>query len=116
MELFIPDSVKTILVALIVLAFVFSRLAPRFPDVAWLQIFRLPVRHMSEAEQARQRRRASLMAGIQIILAGLALPLLYLVSKVMMFDEPTPLGMTIAAGCMLLCIGLGIWVIVRNRG
>lgn len=115
MELFIPDNVKAIVVVLVVVGFVLTRLAPRFPNVAWLQIFRLPVRHISEEEKARQRRRASLMAGIQIILAGLVLPMLYLLSKVMMFDEPTPLGMIIAAGCMLACIGLGIWVIVRNR-
>jgi hypothetical protein len=115
MESFLPDSVKAILFGLIVGVFVLSRLAPRFPDVAWLQHFRLPTRHLSEEEKARQRRRASLMAGMQIILAGLALPLLYLASKVMMFDEPTPLGMIIAAACSLACVGVGIWVIVRNR-
>lgn len=115
MELFIPDSVKAIVVVLVVVGFVLTRLALRFPDVAWLQIFRLPVRQISDEEKARQRRRASLMAGIQIILAGLVLPLLYLASKVMMFDEPTPLGMIIVGGCMLACIGLGIWIIVRNR-
>jgi hypothetical protein len=115
MELFIPDSVKAVLMGLIVLAFVLSRLAPRFPDVAWLQVFRLPVRHMSEEEKARRRRRANMVAGIQIILAGLVLPLLYVASKVMMFDEPTRLGMIIVGGCMLACIGLGVWIIVRNR-
>lgn len=115
MELFIPDSVKTIVVVLVVVGFVLTRLAVRFPDVAWLQIFRLPVREMSDEEKARQRRRASLMVGIQIILAGLALPLLYLISKVMMFDEPTSLGMIIAAGCMLACVALGVWVIARSR-
>ena len=116
MESFLPDSVKAIVVVLVVVGFVLTSLAPRFPNVAWLQMFRLPVRHISEEEKARQRRRASLMAGIQIILAGLVLPMLYLVSKVMMFDEPTRLGMIIAAACMLACIGVGIWVIVRNRG
>jgi hypothetical protein len=114
MESFLPDSVKAILMGLIVLAFVLSRLAPRFPDVAWLQVFRLPVRQMSEEEKARRRRRANLMAGIQIILAGLVLPLLYLASKVMMFNEPTTLGLVIVGGCSLACFGLGIWVIARN--
>ena len=116
MELFIPDSVKAIVVVLVVVGFVLTRLAPRFPNVAWLQHFRLPVRHISEEEKARQRRRASLMAGIQIILAGLVLPLLYLASKVMMFNEPTTLGLVIVGGCSLACLGLGFWVIVRNRG
>ena len=115
MESFLPDSVKAILLGLIAVVFVLSRLAPRFPDVAWLQMFRLPVRHMSEEEKARRRRRANLMAGIEIILAGLILPLLYLASKVMMFNEPTPPGLMIVGACSLACIGLGIWVIARNR-
>jgi hypothetical protein len=115
MDSFLPDSVKAILLGLIAVVFVLSRLAPRFPDVAWLQVFRLPVRQMSEEEKARRRRRASLMAGIEMILAGLVLPLLYLASKVMMFNEPTTLGLMIVGACSVACMGLGIWVIVRNR-
>ena len=110
----IPDSVKAILLGLIAIVFVLSRLALRFPDVAWLQIFRLPVRQMSEEEKARRRRRANRMAGLEMILAGLILPLLYLASKVMMFNEPTPLGLVIVGACSVACIGLGIWIFVRN--
>lgn len=116
MESFLPDSVKAILLGLIAAVFVLSRLAPRFPDVAWLQVFRLPVRQMSEEEKARRRRRANRMAGVEIILAGMILPLLYLAAKVMMFNEPTTLGLVIVGGCSLACIILGIWVIARNIG
>jgi hypothetical protein len=116
MESFLPDSVKAILLGLIAVVFVLSRLAPRFPDVAWLQVFRLPVRQMSEEEKARRRRRANRMAGIEIILAGLVLPFLYLISKVMMFNEPTTLGVVIVSACSLACILLGIWLIARNIG
>ena len=115
MESFLPDSVKAILLGLITVVFVFSRLAPRFPDVAWLQVFRLPTRQISEEEKARRRRRANRMAGVEIILAGMILPLLYLAAKVMMFNEPTTLGLVIVVGCSFACIGLGIWAIVRNR-
>ena len=114
MELFIPDSVKAIIVVLVVVGFVLTRLAVRFPDVAWLQIFRLPIRQLSEKEKTRQRRRANLMAGIEMIFAGLVLPLLYLLAKVMMFNEPTTLGLFIVLLCSLACIGLGVWVIVRS--
>jgi hypothetical protein len=114
MESLLPDSVKAILLGLIAVVFVLSRLAPRFPDVAWLQIFKLPVRQMSEEEKARRRRRANLMAGTEMILAGLILPLLYLASKVMMFNEPTTLGLIIVGACSLACIGLGVWVIARS--
>jgi hypothetical protein len=114
MESFLPDSIKAILLGLIAVVFVLSRLSYRFPEVAWLQHFRLPVRQLSEEEKARRRRRANLMAGIEFILAGLILPLLYLASKVMMFNEPTTLGLVIVGGCSLACIGLGIWFIVRS--
>jgi hypothetical protein len=113
-ELFIPDSVKAIVATLVVVLFVLSRLAHRFPDVDWLQHFRLPIRHLSEEEKRRQRRRGNLMAGMQIILAGMVLPLLYIAAKVMMFNEPTTLGMAIVGGCSLACIVIGSWVIARS--
>jgi hypothetical protein len=114
MDSFLPDSVKAILLGLIAVVFVLSRLSHRFPDVAWLQHFRLPVQHVSEEEKARRRRRARLMAGLEIILAGLVLPLLYIASKVMMFNEPTTLGLLIVLVCSLGCIGIGIWLMVRR--
>lgn len=114
MESFFPDSVKAILFGVIAVVFVLSRLAVRFPDVAWLQVFKLPVPNLTEEEKARRRRRANRMAGIEIILAGLILPLLYLLSKVMMFNEPTTLGLSIVGACSFACIGLGIWIIARN--
>ena len=114
MESFLPDSVKALLLGLVAAVFVLSRLSYRFPDVAWIQHFRLPIRQLSEEEKRRQRRRASLMAGMEIILAGLVLPLLYIAAKVMMFNEPTTLGMAIVVGCSLACIVIGIWVIVRS--
>ena len=116
MDSFLPDSVKAIVLGLVAIVFVLSRLSYRFPDVAWLQHFQLPIRHWSEEEKVRQRRRASLMAGIEMILAGMILPLLYLAAKLMMFNEPTTLGMVIVGGCSLACIGLGIWVIGRSVG
>ena len=114
MDSFLPDSVKAILLGFVAVVFVLSRLSYRFPDVDWLQHFRLPIPHFSEEQKRRQRRRASLMAGMEIILAGMVLPLVYVAAKVMMFNEPTTLGMAIVGGCSVACIILGIWVIVRN--
>ena len=114
MESFFPDSVKAILLGVIAVVFVLSRLAVRFPDVAWMQVFKRPVPNLTEEEKARRRRRANRMAGIEIILAGLILPLLYLLSKVMMFNEPTTFGLIIVGACSFACIGLGIWIFARN--
>lgn len=114
MDSFLPDSVKAVLLGFVAVVFVLSRLSYRFPDLDWLQHFRLPIRQFSEVEKTRQRRRSSLMAGMEIILAGMVLPLLYIAAKMMMFNEPTTLGMVIVGACTLACIFFGIWVIVRN--
>ena len=70
MDAFIPDTVKAILLGLIAIMFVLSRLARWFPHVAVLQVFRLPVIQMSEAERERRQRSGGRMAGIEIVLAG----------------------------------------------
>lgn len=114
MEKLFPDSVKAILFGLIAIVFVLSRFAVAFPDVAWLQVFRLPVRQMSDEERARRRRSANRLAGLQIVLAGIILPFLYLVSTVFMFNEPKPLALTIVTACSIACIALGVWIFVKN--
>lgn len=43
------------------------------------------------------------------------LPLLYLLSTVMMFNEPETVPLIIVGACSVLCIVLGIWLFVRNR-
>ena len=114
MDSFLPDTVKAILLGLIAIMFVLSRLARWFPHIAMLQVFRLPVIRMSEAERERQRRSGNRMAGLEIVLAGFALPFLYFASTIMLFNEPTAIATTIVTACSLLCIALGIWIFVRN--
>jgi hypothetical protein len=114
MDSIFPDSVKAILLGLIAAVFVLGRLAHAFPDVAWLQVFRLPVRQMSEEERRRRRRSANRLAGLEMILAGIVLPLLYFASTIMMFSEPKPIPLIIVTVCSVFCIGLGVWIFVRN--
>ena len=114
MDTFLPDTVKAILLGLIAIMFVLSRLARRFPHVAVLQVFRLPVIQMSEAKRERRRRSGNRMAGLEMVLAGLALPFLYFASTIMFFNEPTAIATMIVTACSLLCIALGIWIFVRN--
>jgi hypothetical protein len=115
METFLPDTVKAILLGLIAFAFVLNRLARRLPDVAWLQVFRLPVRQMSEEQRARRRRSSNRMAALEIVVAGLALPLVYFVSTIMLFSEPKTMPTIIVGASSVLCIALGIWIFVQNR-
>ena len=115
MERFLPDTVKAILLGLIVIAFALSRLARALPHVGWLRVFRLPVIQMSEEERARRRRSANRMAALEIVVAGLALPLLYLVLTVMFFNEPRTMPTIIVTASSILCLALGIWIFARNR-
>ena len=69
MEKPFPDSVKAILFGLIVIVFVLSRFAVAFPDVAWLQVFRLPARQMSGEERARRRRSANRLRTVCVCIA-----------------------------------------------
>jgi hypothetical protein len=61
------------------------------------------------------QQRATILAGMQMILAGVVVPLLYLGSTIFMFNEPTARGMVISLSLSLLLIGLGITAIVRSR-
>jgi hypothetical protein len=114
METFLPDSVKAILLGVIAIVLVLSRLARWLPDVVWLQVFRLPVIQMSEEQRAKRRRSGNRMAGLEMVLGGIVLPLLYFGSTIMFFSEPQAIPIMIVIACSLLCIVLGIWIFVRN--
>src|SRR5688572_11443384 len=111
MDAFLPDTVKVILLAVIAIVFALAWLARTHPDVAWLQIFRLPRVQLSEEEKARRRRTANLIAGLEFIGAGLVLPLLYVLSTVMMFNDFKPVPTFIVGACSVALIGFGIWIL-----
>ncbi len=115
MESILSPTIKAILLGIIAIAFVLNRLSRRRPNIAWLQMFRLPVRQMSEEEKARRRRSGNRMAALEMVCAGLALPAVYFLSTLMFFSEPQPLPTIIVMACSILCIVLGIWVLVKNR-
>jgi hypothetical protein len=114
MESIFPHSVNAILLGLIAIVFVLNRLSRQFPHVAWLQVFRLPVIQMSEEQRARRRRSGNRMAALEIVGAGLALPVVYLLSTIIFFSEPKTIPTIIVTACSILCIALGIWIFVRN--
>ncbi len=108
------NTVKAILLGVIAIGFLLNRLARARPEIAWLQVFRLPVVKMSEAERERRRRRANRMGALEIILAGLALPAVYLISTIMFFSDPSTIGIVIVSACAIFCIAVGIWIFARN--
>jgi hypothetical protein len=92
-----------------------SALSRRFPDVAWLQRFRYQRPQLSEEHRARMRQRANVYAGVEFILLGLALPMLYVAVTLMSFSEITRMAMAIVLAASVVCIALGITAIVRSR-
>jgi hypothetical protein len=115
MEALLPDTVKAILLGLFAIAFGLFWLARALPQVAWLQVFRLPAIQLSADQKGRQRRSANRQVGLEIMVAGLSLPFLYLVSTVMLFNDLKTLPTIIVTACSVLCIAIGIWIFVRNR-
>jgi len=114
MDKFLPNWVKAILLGVIVVAFGLNRLAVAFPETDWLQKFRLPVREMSDEERTRRRKAGNRMAALEMILAGLVLPFLYLASTVFMFNEPGTVAMIVVGTLSFFCIAAGIWIFAKN--
>ena len=108
-------NVQLVLGGLMALVFGLSALSRRLPHVAWLQVFRYDPPRLSEAQRARIRRRSNIHAGIEMILMGMALPLLYVASTVMLFNNFTTGWTALVLAGSLLLIGLGITAIWKNR-
>jgi uncharacterized membrane protein len=115
MEAFLPDPVKIALLGLLAVAILLGWAARTFPEMEWLQVFRLPTVQLSEEEKARRRRTANRLAAFEMMLAGLVLPLLYVFSTVMMFNELKTVPTIIVTVASVVCIGVGIAVSVRDR-
>ena len=114
MTAFFSSTVKAILLGLIAIAFLLNRLARAHPDVAWLQLFQFPVVQMSEEQRTKRRQSANRLAGLEMIVAGFALPLVYFISTVIFFNEPKTVPTVIVSACSILCIAIGVWVFARN--
>lgn len=104
------------LVILGVLAGIFglSALSRRHPRVGWLQPFRFNWPQLPQEQRESMRRRANVHAGIELILLGFAVPIVYVGSSIMMFNDPTARGLTISLAIAALLIALGITGVWRN--
>ena len=108
-------TVQLVLVGFLAVLFGMSALSRRFPDVAWLQVFRYNMPRLSEEQRAKIRQRSNIHAGIELILIGIVLPIVYVVGTVMLFNEPTTTGTVLVLAGSLLLIALGATAIWRNR-
>jgi len=105
------------LIVLVVLGVLFglSALSRRYPHIAWLQVFHIKRPQLSDEQTARMQRRANIHVGIQFILLGFGVPVVYVGSSVMMFNDPSTLGLIISGIVGFALIVLGIIAIWSNR-
>ncbi len=108
-------NVQMVLVGIIAIVFALSKLSRRFPEVAWLQVFRFDPPQLSAEQKAKHRRRANIGGGVELILLGTMLPMGYAAMTVMMFNDFTPMATTLVLAGSALCIGFGVSAIWRNR-
>lgn len=111
--MFLSDELKIVFGVMVLVWFGIQVMATRRPDIAWLQRLRIP--ELSAERQARQRRRANVLAGMQFILMGIVLPLGYGAITVMMFNDFDPWW---TAGVLItsaVCIGVGVTAMVKSR-
>jgi hypothetical protein len=112
-ESFLPESVKIVLMGIIALAIVLSALARKLPNVAWLQFFRLQD-NRTEEQKRRARRSGDILGGLEMIMAGVAVPAVYLVGSVMFFNDPTRGTLLLVGAISVVLIALGVGVIVKT--
>jgi hypothetical protein len=109
------DRIKLVAGGVLVVVLGLSALSRRFPHVAWLQIFRYDPPRLTEEQRATMRRRANVYSGVQLILLGIVLPMLYVAGTLMFFNDFTTKGIALALGASALCIGLGVTAIWQSR-
>jgi hypothetical protein len=107
------SATETVLAVIALIFVALTQLARRYPGIDWLRHFRLP--ELPAALRERNRKRAERIAGAEFILMGLVLPLGYVVLTVMTFSSIDSLWLTGVITASLLCIGAGIYAIVKNR-
>jgi hypothetical protein len=113
MAAFLPEWLKIALGTLVIVGFVLTRAARRFPEVEWLNVFRF-ADNLDPARRARMRRSSEIHAGAEIILLGIVVPPAYFVLTLMTWSDLSR-GITIAVGAFsATCIALGVWVLWRT--
>jgi predicted transporter len=109
------EKIQTVVVIVVLVLVGAATVSRRLRNVAWLQRFRFEWPQMSKERQARARRPANVLAGVEFILLGLVIPPGYLVSEVMLMSDTSKTEFAFVLAGSLLCIGLGIAAIARSR-
>ena len=109
------STIQLIILTILGALFGLSALSRRYPHIGWLQAFHIRRPQLSEEQRARMKRRANIHAAIQFILLGFGVPVVYVGSSVMMFNDPSIVGLAISGVIGFGLIVLGIMAIWSNR-
>ena len=109
------STIQVIILTLLGTVFGLSALSRRYPHIGWLQAFHIKRPQLSEEQRARMQRRANIHVAIQFILLGFGVPVVYVASSVMMFNDPSTVGLIISGIIGFALNVLGIIAIWRNR-
>src|SRR5687767_10050537 len=102
---FLGEAFQTVFVVIGVAVFILVKLAPRYPHIPWLQAFR-HIDRRSEEQKQRDRRRASIMGGLQFIVLGIAIPPAYVILDVMMWSTTSQAEIIIASAVGVIFIAV----------
>jgi hypothetical protein len=108
------EGFQLVVVVAFVAIFVLSKAAPGNPRLAWLMKFKLQDRRTDE-QKRRARRSAQFMGGLQLIALGLALPLVYVGSTVILWGDLSSAFLNGTVAVAVLMVIAGITVIVKAR-
>jgi len=70
---------------------------------------------LGKEQQTKIWQRSNIHAGIELILPGVILPLIYFAISLTMFNEPSTTGTVLAGADSVLLIGLRATAIWRSR-
>ena len=105
---------EIVLGSLLLLIMVLGWLGRRYPRTAWLRAFNLRAR-LTDDQRNRLQRTVDTNTGLQFILLGLAVPIVYFVLETMLVSESAPRVALFMAAGSLACIVTGLVGVVRAR-
>lgn len=109
------STIQLIVLLLLGALFGLSALSSRYPHIGWLQVFHIKRPQLSEEQRARMQRRANIHVALQFILLGFGVPVAYVGSSVMMFNDPSTVGLVVSGIIGFALVLLGIIAIWSNR-
>ena len=109
------ETIQLIILGFLGVLFGLSALSRRYPHIGWLQAFHIKRPQLTDEQKARMQRRANIHVALKFILLGFGVPVVYVISSVMMFNDPSPLGLTLSGIIGFALIVLGMIAIWSNR-